>query len=85
MTVQLALTIEQETQLRQAAHLRGLDTDYPLHEVVDAALAQIGHNKQSQPVSDQLTSRIPDLHTVLTRVNDDFHAPLLDRFWLREE
>ena len=79
MTVLLALTTEQEERLRQAARLRGLDTDRLLHDVVDAALAQL------EPAPVLPATRIPDLHAGQTWVSDDFDAPLPDSFWLGEE
>ena len=80
MTVLLDLTTEQEEKLRQAALRRGLDTDRLLHEVVDAALAQL-----EQPALVQPARRIAGLHAGQTWVSDDFDAPLPDSFWLGEE
>ncbi len=69
MTRMLVLTTEQENRLRQAAHLRGLDTERLLHDVVETALAQL------EPVAAPLATRIPDLHAGLTWISDDFDAP----------
>ena len=80
MTVLLDLTAEQEEKLRQAALQRGLDTERFLHEVVDAALAQI-----EQPALAQPARRIAGLHAGQTWISDDFDAPLPDSFWLGEE
>ena len=79
MAVLLALTTEQEERLRQAARLRGLDTDRLLRDVVDAALAQL------EPAPVLPATRIPDLHAGQTWVSDDFDVPLPDSFWLGEE
>lgn len=79
MTVTLALTTEQEQRLRQAAQVRGLDSDRLLREVLDTALAQL----QAAPVPPP--TRIADLHAGQTWVSDDFDAPLPDGFWLGEE
>ena len=80
MTVLLDLTTEQEEKLRQAALRRGLDANRLLHEVVDAALAQL-----EQPASVQPARRIAGLHAGQTWISDDFDAPLPDSFWLGEE
>lgn len=79
MTVMLALTTEQEQRLTQAAQARGLDADRFLHEVFDAALAQL------EPAPTPPATRTPDLHAGQTWVSEDFDAPLPDSFWLGEE
>ncbi len=81
MTVMLDLTTEQEQTLAQAAQARGLDADRLLHEVFDAALAQLA----PAPATKIPATRIPDLHAGQTWVSDDFDAPLPDSFWLGEE
>ncbi len=82
MTVVLDLTTEQEEKLRQAAMMRGLDTDRLLREVVDAALSNLVPSVPPQSIP---SPRIADLHAGQTWVSEDFDAPLPDSFWLGEE
>ena len=85
MTVVLDLTPEQEENLRQAAHHRGLGTDRLLREVVDTALANLVPPAALPSTSLPPPQRIADLHAGQTWVSEDFDAPLPDSFWLGEE
>lgn len=78
MTLTFDLSPDQERQLCSEAEARGLAAGDLLRQLVLDALARM---QSAAPVS----ARVPGLHAGHTRIDDDFDAPLPDRFWTGSE
>lgn len=77
MTITISLDTEQEQQLRDAAQLKGIDTDALAAQIVTKALEELG-TRGSKGVE-----RLFGLNALgVVHISEDFDAPLPDSFWL---